>query len=426
MTENEILELQKECEAKIITKQDLALLIEAIYQLKTIFGERYFHYKELSHLDFFLDKESLKYDMTYTLFTRLFKDLRQELIENNFQIGLKPRIAEIDNFLNTNRNAAKEDKTWRKIDSDYNKVCDSYKRIHHHINREEAELKEVDMIDLLLEINQYSKIIELIIDEKVSTEQKERILKLIIEKYPNKISDIFKTIPSDYYDPSLTDKENLKRFKTILQQPIKSALSNKEYNDYIARKAINKNSNYCDQMREADAKVKFLIEYQLIDINRLYFEISDNKLVTPAVVSYCHLYSDISSLGKFLYNSLDYDRIPVDIRDDSDIFFFNHCYSHDSLLDFIKQPAFHSTPEKVNFILKSILESNIEQDMVEKIIQTLLRKTKKEDYKDVQKTINSFCYLMNREKKILQQDLTSVLKQISYATSQKTKKKELI
>lgn len=224
-------------------------------------------------------------------------------------------------------------------------------------------------------------------------EQKFGILDTIIVKCPDKLKDIFKTIPESYYNPSENKESNQQVVEQLLNKNLQHVFSDKkEYIEVVIKTIIK--AYYSDSMSLIVASniIKFFIDRNLIDINTIVWNY-EGKEVTTAAAAYVMGKED---LAKYLYSLpgyLDNDKL---IKDTSDMVIAGHIITSHypyEIEKFINQPNYTNDKEKF-FCVMEMIDERIKYDSenkssctidAESIMNILLKKTKKEDYKAIQK-----------------------------------------
>lgn len=255
----------------------------------------------------------------------------------------------------------------------------SFQYIQHR-----TDTKAVNLISLLLENGQIEQVIELIVSEDVPNELKKDILQNIISNYPKLLVKMPDIIPSSYfyYDGKSNFKE---RFEKILNQNLKEVLNDSYYIGKIIRTQIN--SEYTDEQTRFMVKgvIEFFVKHNLVDINDINWRYN-GTVVSSAAAGYI---SGNYYLGNYLYSLESYKQTEPTIRLNSDKVILEKLLQRNNMAfdEFIKNKNYESTPEKLNYLMEVLLKiqpvnsDTITRERLDEIINILLRKTKKQDYK---------------------------------------------
>ncbi len=362
---------------QIITRQKYFLLIESI----KVLGK----YRGIESILQLQKEHGYQFDIANNLFLTLFDELQKDLIIKDFIIDLD--YITIDGFCESLNEFYKIDPLLsNKIDNLYGKMRESFYYLQHWIG--ENQDYRVDLISLLLENGQNEKIVELVVSGNVPNFTKKNILHNIISNYPDKLEEIFDTIPSLYVSRhyEIDDKE---KFKRVLNQSLREVLDDSIKNEIIIRKAINDDNIGRGNVR---CIVQFFIEHNLIDINKVTWTYQES-IVSSAAAAYI---TGDDCLGRYLYSLPAYQQTDSMVRTNSDKAILENLLKRKFYFDltqFIQNKNYESTPEKLGYIMQVILELQpknpdiIDDIHLDRIIDILLRKTKKKDYKDMKRAI---------------------------------------
>lgn len=402
MNNNEKIENYKQ---EIRIKQNIALLIESTKVLGIYRNTTDFTPFELT------DAHGYIFDVAKKTFLNLFDDLRSVLIEKGFIINLTNNDVDIPT---EDLKVLKETNPVvnKSIDDFYQNMSVSFQYIQHR-----TDTKAVNLISLLLENGQIEQVIELIVSEDVPNELKKDILQNIISNYPKLLVKMPDIIPSSYfyYDGKSNFKE---RFEKILNQNLKEVLNDSYYIGKIIRTQIN--SEYTDEQTRFMVKgvIEFFVKHNLVDINDINWRYN-GTVVSSAAAGYI---SGNYYLGNYLYSLESYKQTEPTIRLNSDKVILEKLLQRNNMAfdEFIKNKNYESTPEKLNYLMEVLLKIQpvnsdiITRERLDEIINILLRKTKKQDYKAMQQAIydikiNTDINLLND----LRQELASKLNIVS-------------
>lgn len=373
------MEIIEDYQNKIKTKQNMALLIESI----KIMGK----YGRIESPFQVEEQYGYQFDIANTLFLNLFAELRTQFINDKFIIELE-NISISGIYPSLRQVAETHPELCKKTVDLYEKMRESYRYIQDRVGTE-----TINLINLLIENGQAEKVVELFVSEDVPNYLKDHIVRNIVLNYPESLKKIFDIIPRSYCDYGSKD-EDKEKFKEMLNQNLTTVLKDVTYIENTIRTMIN--SKYSDEVARFKVKdiVEFFVGRNLVDINEITWNYQPHaELISSAAVGYI---TNNVYLGEYLYGQPTYQHLNPTIRTESDkviLYCLLEKRNGMGFEDFIKQENYESTPEKLNYIMNTILEIQIEKpDLfnpteIDEIINILLKKTKKEDYETMQKVI---------------------------------------
>jgi hypothetical protein len=253
--------------------------------------------------------------------------------------------------------------------------------------------ERIDLIELLINNKQYDLITKIIISEKIPADNKIIIIKRIINGASNNISKIFSKIPDMYR--FIETNDGLKGYiKTLIENNLLKIKAEDYYAEQIIRGKINRNFNDEVSRFYALEFTEFFVNSNLVDMNNINWNYNGEIISSAAVACI----KNNTYLLKYLYNLPNYKDLDKNVSDASDKIILSEILKYGfsrELLAFIKSVNFEATPSKLKHIeneLLKIKEQNnkkIDKIIIEEIIYTFLRKTKKEYYKEMLKAIES-------------------------------------
>lgn len=356
-------------------------------------------------------------DVANTLFLTSFDKLESDLIKDNFIVSLE-NVYNEELYKDLDELDLVDPILSKKIHDLYQKMRISIEYIQHN-----TDTKSINLINLLLENKKSEKVIELLVSENVSNSLKKDIIKNIISNYPRDLKKIFSTIPSSFYGYTEEKTSYIERFKELLDKNLAVLLDEPRYIEETITKIIK--TKCPDYLTKCSAKdiIEFFISHNLVNINNINWNIEyepQNTKISSAAAGYV---TGNYILGEYLYSLPSNKEIEEEIKKASDDAILEYLIKNDNMLnfkEFIENINYESTPEKLNQITKLILKNHVkkpnllDQNRLSEIIDILLRKTKKEDYRAMKKAIidmkaNTDMNKLNKEK----QEFTRRLKIIS-------------
>lgn len=363
-------------------------------------------------------KHSLDFDFKNRELHFIFDDILEDLIELDFKIDLDIRKIEkeinvkLDSLSNLDLNNIELLKTKSLIGM----LVDSY----HYLQRV-SESKEVNIFDMLLENKKIELILEIIISDKVKINQKKYLLNQMMNKYPHLVSSL-DNMPSLFYYAQECDYKKL--YEEKFSQELHLIFCDKEENIAIVRDNLKEERK--DEITKINRRnvIKFFIDNKLVDINEINWSHKNYSEINFAAASFL---LGFDGLGKFIYSMDGYKKTDNNIREASDKLIIDilirdlGCLkSVNDLCELIENPNFEGSPEKFDYLINLFVKKYIENPTdkfkkeINKVVNILLRKTKKEDYKIIKEYIKNLDINMNSD--LLEQkrkNLTSVLGSIN-------------
>ncbi|MDD3340829.1 MAG: hypothetical protein PHN72_01315 [Bacilli bacterium] len=346
-------------------------------------------------------KYSLDFDLNNRELHFVFNNILNDLIEIDFRIDLniskmeKEINVELDSLSNLNLNNIELLKTKSLIGI----LGASYDYL-----KSASKSKEVNILDMLLENKKTDLILEIIVSDKVKINQKKYLLNQMINKYPYLVSS-FDNMPALFYYAQECDYKKL--YEEKFGQSLHLIFNNKEENIEIVRNNLTVERK--DEITKINRSnvIKFFIDKKLVDINKINWNHKNYSVISFAAASFV---CGFDNLGKFIYSMKGYKKIDNSIRDDSDkliIDILTHnlgcSESVNDLFKLIENPNFECSPEKfdylINFFLKEYIGNPTElvKEEINRVVNILLRKTKKEDYKIIKEYIKKLNINMNSD-----------------------------
>ena len=328
-------------------------------------------------------------DIAHTNFYHLFYKLLPELIAHDFFIALESSIDGLDNWLEDVDTADIDCKKITELKKEYYNMeysCVVLMRL--------IKTKDVDVLKFLIDYGMYEVLINLFVSDEVTLKQKYDILVEVSNNKDFTLKEFLNIVPSTYMIGEWDPKIKKEAFTKILTDNLKKVSD--EYRKTFNIIAINNISS--DVKREhlsvdqADSLIKTFIQQNLIDINKLTFTYQDTA-ITAAAAAYIGGRCD---LAEYLYDLPSYTEIDSKIRDDSDevLISLGNRYRINVIDWLINRKNFTNTSDKMLYILDSIDKSSSRdwghkytKEDINTIIDTLIKKTKKENYREVKKAL---------------------------------------
>ncbi len=416
--------LKKEVEKK----QELIGMLESIRILKIYLpDEEYKNYCFHRYID--PDENRIIVaiiDLAHQTFYKTFHKMLPELIKNDFMLqitGYNFKLERVESYIeDTNNDKSKRE----KLKIQYHNMLESFKNCSFNIAN-----GKIDLIDFLTKNNMYEVVTNLLISDQVSEEQKFNILKKLLENHYKgkfRFNKLLHTIPSTYMPHDYDNKEqefNEKLFANLSKLREKYKIAENYFKEF-AKAKIHDYEHHAPLeflSTEEEWELSFikdtiinLIKYNLVDI--IPYE---GEEITSAALAYIYGKED---LALFLYELPSYKKIDSKIKDSTDMLLLKRG-NKDSKNGFdwlINRENFNNTCDKMLYILDFIDGSNsgkycsgyqyTEEDINE-IIDTLIRKTKKEDYKEVKRVLENRKrnQLIEEQKQFLEKQKQALLTQ---------------
>lgn len=403
---------------EIAKRQELIGMLEAVIVLGKYLPDeekkmgRFYGIPGNQHL---LPMVDLAHQTFYKTFYKILPDLlKKDFIidlsyEEFYERGLCDHIENVDDDKND------------ILEKEYNNMTISYEKFIRSYDStlfKNNDKCKINLIDFLLENDMYEVVTNLLISDQVSGKQKFNILKEILEHQDNfNFYTLFDTIPSTYKPHNYANKEqefNEKLFANL------SELRNKIAGNYFEEFLGYKIRNCIFDEWSFKQVINKLIQFNLIDINEsLYFY--QGKKITNAVALYLY---GLEELATYLYNLPSYkeiddkiiydsDKALLELSDKKDFQWDNSVYKlirgknidqvyytckpvknrKKSIYWLIEGKNFTNNSDRMLYILNFIDKWNSSNDdcyteeEINEIIDILIRKTKKEDYKEVKRVL---------------------------------------
>jgi hypothetical protein len=370
----------KSCKERLLKKEKYIMLYEAMILQKKYYGMETFNFHN--------SERAFEHNLYTQLTSRLFNELFDDLVANDFIVDLKnERDETLDKATREEEQQNTKNMSIIEMDNIHSNIYDTYNYMNY-----EFKIKSLDMIMVMLETKQYDKLFKIIVSDKIEKSQKIAIIKKIIENAPRNLEEIFTSVPDDYHFYG-RDMDYRDYFKALINNNLLILNDEKEYIETKIRSAI-KDTQYIDCETRFNVRqfIKFFIDHNLVDINEINWDYKGLK-VSSACAGYI---TRNDELGKYLYNLPSYRNIDKDIRKDSDMALMKYFLTnrHD-IFEFITLINFEATPEKLRYLESLILKAQttnlnfIKDKDIKKIVDCFLKKTKKVYYKEMQKAIIS-------------------------------------
>jgi len=371
---NNLIEKIPAYQSLIKTKQEMAMLTEAI-----LVAQKYEDNVPNLRLN---NLEALNKDLIEKTIIHLFYNNLDDLIQSDFIISdYDPSFSVMLNDLEKMIKFAPENEAALQALNMFDQMKTSFHYIY--LGNHHKSINQINLINLLISVERYDILVDLMVSHQVLPNQKTNIMRLLIESNPQSLKNIFEQTNSISI-PSGT------LFKELLNDQIKLALNNRDYNESIVRGAIN--TKYEDEMsrfRNRDL-IRFFIEQDIIDIHEFKWFYKEQD-ISSAAAGYL---TGNPYLGNYLYSlPVDEERAVLN----SDTIILEHLFKNhrSDFYDFITLNNFKSSSEKIKHLMNVILELQttnpeiINANDLDKIIEILLRKTQKDHYKATLKAVES-------------------------------------
>lgn len=385
----------KEFKKEVERKQEIAIMLESI----KILG-KYLPNEEIKSDQFYYSRYyegflSFEIDIAHTNFYKSFYKMLPELIENDFKITLgNVSIDGLDEWFKT---ADIDSKKRNELKRDYYNMRTSFD-ILEYVNQNKR-IPSVNLLVWFVENKMYEVLVNLLVSDEVPLEQKFTILDKALCEGDEEFCALLSTIPSTYMRNEWQVRKEL--FNELLSKNLQQVyMSQKDYFQKIVIKNIKE--CYSDRISEgqADKVIKSFIKFNLVDMNEITFNYKGTE-ITSAVAAEVRGRHDLAS---FLYNLPEYIKTDSKLRCQSDKVLLDLAihkvpkYRNDlNIYNIINRKNYVNTSEKTCYILDEIDKNNsiakISDDYTEeeigKILEILLRKTPKEEYKKLKQELNS-------------------------------------
>lgn len=362
-------------------------------------------------------------DLAHQTFYKTFYKMLPDLLKENFIIDLsnkkfyKRKLGDRVENIDDDKNDI--------LEKEFHNMTISYDKFTSTLFKNNDEFK-IDLIDFLIENDMYEVVTNLLISYQVSGEQKFNILVKTLEHHDSDcFNKLLSTIPSTYKPHKYANKEqefNDVLFDNLSELREKYKISNNYFNEFVKGYICDRRDKDSLSKFNLEKAIKNLIQFNLIDINELLFYYNCEE-ITSAGAAY--IYGKSDDLVFYLYELPSYRKIDSKIKDNTDMLLLELDYNHlkDNFNWLINRKNFNNTCDKMLYILDFIDESNsgkccfdyhyTEEDINE-IIDTLIRKTKKEDYKEVKRVLEE-----RKQKQLLEEQNQFLEKQKQALLTQK-------
>lgn len=362
-------------------------------------------------------------DLAHQTFYKTFYKMLPNLLKENFIIDLsnkkfyKRKLGDRVENIDDDKNDI--------LEKEFHNMTISYDKFTSTLFKNNDEFK-IDLIDFLIENDMYEVVTNLLISYQVSGEQKFNILVKTLEHHDSDcFNKLLSTIPSTYKPHKYANKEqefNDLLFDNLSELREKYKISNNYFNEFVKDYICDRRDKDSLSKLNLEKAIKNLTQFNLIDINELLFYYNCEE-ITSAGAAY--IYGKSDDLVFYLYELPSYRKIDSKIKDNTDMLLLELDYNHlkDNFNWLINRKNFNNTCDKMLYILDFIDESNsgkccfdchyTEEDINE-IIDTLIRKTKKEDYKEVKRVLEE-----RKQKQFLEEQKQLLEKQEQALLTQK-------
>lgn len=362
-------------------------------------------------------------DLAHQTFYKTFYKMLPDLLKENFIIDLsnkkfyKRKLGDRVENIDDDKNDI--------LEKEFHNMTISYDKFTSTLFKNNDEFK-IDLIDFLIENDMYEVVTNLLISYQVSGEQKFNILVKTLEHHDSEcFNKLLSTVPSTYKPHKYANKEqefNDVLFDNLSELREKYKIANNYFNEFVKDYICDRRDKDSLSKFNLEKAIKNLIQFNLIDINELLFYYNCEE-ITSAGAAY--IYGKSDDLVFYLYELPSYRKIDSKIKDNTDMLLLELDYNHlkDNFNWLINRKNFNNTCDKMLYILDFIDESNsgkccfdyhyTEEDINE-IIDTLIRKTKKEDYKEVKRVLEE-----RKQKQLLEEQNQLLEKQEQALLTQK-------
>lgn len=361
-------------------------------------------------------------DLAHQTFYKTFYKMLPDLLKNDFVIDLSFKRIYKSKLGNCIENI--DDEKNDILEKEYNNLTISYDKFIYNFFKDNDGCK-IDLIDFLIENDMYEVVTNLLISYQVSGEQKFNILVKTLEHHDSEcFNKLLNTIPSTYKPHKYANKEqefNDVLFDNLSELREKYKIANNYFNEFVKGYICDRRDNDSLSKWNLEKAIKNLIQFNLIDINELLFYYNGEE-ITSAGAAY--IYGKSADLAFYLYELPSYKKIDSEIKDNTDMLLLKLGYKHskDNFDWLINRKNFNNTCDKMLYILDFIDRCNsgkccfgyhyTEEDINE-IMDVLIRKTKKEDYKEVKRGLENRKrnQLLEEQKQLLEKQEQALLTQ---------------
>lgn len=337
-------------------------------------------------------------DLAHQTFYKTFYKMLPNLLKENFIIDLsnkkfyKRKLGDRVENIDDDKNDI--------LEKEFHNMTISYDKFTSTLFKNNDEFK-IDLIDFLIENDMYEVVTNLLISYQVSGEQKFNILVKTLEHHDSDcFNKLLSTIPSTYKPHKYANKEqefNDLLFDNLSELREKYKIANNYFNEFVKGYICDRRDKDSLSKWNLEKAIKNLIQFNLIDINELLFYYNCEE-ITSAGAAY--IYGKSDDLVFYLYELPSYRKIDSKIKDNTDMLLLELDYNHlkDNFNWLINRKNFNNTCDKMLYILdfidscnsgKCCFDYHYTEEDINEIIDTLIRKTKKEDYKEVKRVLEN-------------------------------------
>ncbi len=362
-------------------------------------------------------------DLAHQTFYKTFYKMLPNLLKENFIIDLsnkkfyKRKLGDRVENIDDDKNDI--------LEKEFHNMTISYDKFTSTLFKNNDEFK-IDLIDFLIENDMYEVVTNLLISYQVSGEQKFNILVKTLEHHDSDcFNKLLSTIPSTYKPHKYANKEqefNDLLFDNLSELREKYKIANNYFNEFVKGYICDRRDKDSLSKWNLEKAIKNLIQFNLIDINELLFYYNCEE-ITSAGAAY--IYGKSDDLVFYLYELPSYRKIDSKIKDNTDMLLLELDYNHlkDNFNWLINRKNFNNTCDKMLYILdfidscnsgKCCFDYHYTEEDINEIIDTLIRKTKKEDYKEVKRVLEE-----RKQKQLLEEQNQLLEKQEQALLTQK-------
>lgn len=361
-------------------------------------------------------------DLAHQTFYKTFYKMLPNLLKENFIIDLsnkkfyKRKLGDRVENIDDDKNDI--------LEKEFHNMTISYDKFTSTLFKNNDEFK-IDLIDFLIENDMYEVVTNLLISYQVSGEQKFNILVKTLEHHDSDcFNKLLSTIPSTYKPHKYANKEqefNDLLFDNLSELREKYKISNNYFNEFVKGYICDRRDKGSLSKWNLEKAIKNLIQFNLIDINELLFYYNGEE-ITSAGAAY--IYGQSADLAFYLYELPSYKKIDSEIKDNTDMLLLKLGYKHskDNFDWLINRKNFNNTCDKMLYILdfidrcnsgKCCFDYHYTEEDINEIMDILIRKTKKEDYKEVKRGLENRKrnQLLEEQKQLLEKQEQALLTQ---------------
>lgn len=361
-------------------------------------------------------------DLAHQTFYKTFYKMLPDLLKNDFVIDLSFKRIYKSKLGNCIENI--DDEKNDILEKEYNNLTISYDKFIYNFFKDNDGCK-IDLIDFLIENDMYEVVTNLLISYQVSGEQKFNILVKTLEHHDSEcFNKLLNTIPSTYKPHKYANKEqefNDVLFDNLSELREKYKIANNYFNEFVKGYICDRRDKGSLSKWNLEKAIKNLIQFNLIDINELLFYYNGEE-ITSAGAAY--IYGQSADLAFYLYELPSYKKIDSEIKDNTDMLLLKLGYKHskDNFDWLINRKNFNNTCDKMLYILdfidrcnsgKCCFDYHYTEEDINEIMDILIRKTKKEDYKEVKRGLENRKrnQLLEEQKQLLEKQEQALLTQ---------------